>query len=215
MKLQLLEIVISILAGIIIMIFHELPKSILFLLLHKKQEKTEVQGGIQEKNSTEWVDILKVKNYIDPIGLLLCVVTYGGFSKPYMYRIRRQKTNFILGITGFCSLLLLFFISIRALQLCFNIEILTQGPTIEGGYKSIIAQLFWIYMALFSFGMFVINLFPVSVFDMGLIIAGKSPSKYFAIIKNDSLIKLMILLALVLGMVKAISLQAVEFFLAA
>ena len=56
-------------------------------------------------------------------------------------------------------------------------------------------------MAILSFGMFASNLFPVSVFDMGLIVAGISAKKYLQIIKRDAVIKMLFIVVLLLNLI--------------
>lgn len=56
-------------------------------------------------------------------------------------------------------------------------------------------------MYIISINMLIVNLFPVSTFDMGLLIAGRSPSKYFSIIRNDFLIKILLILSILFGII--------------
>jgi hypothetical protein len=127
-----------------------------------------------------------------------------GFSKPYMYRIKDKKTNFILGIAGFTSLAMIFTASVLILRfgIGMNPEF-TYAPNI--GMADFIFQCIMVYMALLSLSMFIVNLFPVSTFDMGLCIAGKSPNKFFAIIRNDYLIKMILFFAIILPIIPGIS----------
>gem|GEM_PF-6754612 len=73
------------------------------------------------------------------------------------------------------------------------------------GIVDLIVQYIIVYMAILSFSMFIVNLFPVSTFDMGLCIAGKSPNKFFSIIRNDYVIKLILFFAIILEIVANIS----------
>ena len=52
-----------------------------------------------------------------------------------------------------------------------------------------------------SFGMFVANLFPVSTFDMGLLIAGTSPTGYLGMLKADGTVKLIFVLVLLFDLI--------------
>ena len=83
------------------------------------------------------------------------------------------------------------------------------------GFSAITAELFWIYMAALSAGMFLINLFPVSIFDMGLCIAGVSSRHYLGIIKNDMLIKVILMLAIAMGVIRYFAFGIVKLMLAA
>ena len=63
--------------------------------------------------------------------------------------------------------------------------------TLEGhGLFPKLVTLFIQYTAILSLGMLAANLFPISIFDMGLVIAGISSRKYLSIIKMDGIIKL-------------------------
>lgn len=192
MKEHILTLVSSILAGMVVMIFHELPKSILY--------------NVQTKNQSAKVkrNIYKVIHYIDPIGLILFVTSGVGFSKPYMYRIKEKKTNFILGVTGFVSLLVLFGISMVLFKV-FYLEGAAISYTTDVEFFLKAFPLYFIKnLGLFSINMFIVNLIPVSTFDLGLIVAGKSPSKYFSIIQNDYIIKMVFLFVILFNIIPSI-----------
>lgn len=57
------------------------------------------------------------------------------------------------------------------------------------------------YLAILSLGMLIANLFPISTFDMGLVIAGISSQKYLNIIKMDGVIKVIFILAVLLNLI--------------
>lgn len=200
MELQLLEVVISFLVGGVIMVLHEFPKTFLYFV------STTIEG-----RKKYWYRLFYLHNYIDPIGMILSVVSYAGFSKPYMFRIQSQKKNLLLGITGFVTLGTTFICSIWVLRYTCHLSALE----ITGiGIHEIVKQLFWIYMAVLSASMFFVNLFPVSVFDMGLLIAGSSPRYYFGIIKNDVLIKIVLFFAIAVGVIRYFSFGVVRVLLA-
>lgn len=192
MKLQLIRILSSIIAGMIVMIIHEFPKAVIYNKLSTYQD-------VKRKRN-----IYKLHHYIDPIGILLCITNYAGFSKPYMYRIKEKKTNMLLGITGLASLIAIFAISIIILRFVFQLDAsLVIGNDIS--MVELIIQFVVVYTALISISMFIVNLFPVSTFDMGLCIAGVSPAKYYLIIKNDYFIKIMLVLIILFEFIKSIS----------
>lgn len=62
------------------------------------------------------------------------------------------------------------------------------------------------------FDYFVVNLFPVSTFDMGLVVAGASPQNYLGIIKADSSIKLILMLVFILNLINMVYLKACNIF---
>lgn len=192
MKTQLIRILAAFISGGLIMILHEFPKAILFYMINPTKNKKDKRI------------ILKLHHYIDPIGIIFCITSMAGFSKPYMYRIKDKKTNFILGITGFISLALTFIISVLILRYGIGMNPdFTYDTNI--GMVDLILQYIILYMALLSFSMFLVNLFPISTFDMGLCIAGKSPNKFFSIIRNDYVIKLILFFAILLQVIASIS----------
>lgn len=106
MKEIALEIPVCIIAAALIMVIHELSKSVVYLCVRK----------IQRQEASHNNSILAVWRYIDPLGLLLSATCFVPFSKPHLFRIRDKKTNMVLGITGFTVLLLLFISSIAVLR---------------------------------------------------------------------------------------------------
>ncbi len=192
MKTQLIRILAAFISGSLVMILHEFPKAILFYMINPTKDKKDKKI------------IFQLHHYIDPIGMIFCITSMAGFSKPYMYRIKDKKTNFILGVTGFISLALVFVVS--ALILRFGIG---MNPNftyqVNIGMADLIFQYIMVYMALLSLSMFFVNLFPVSTFDMGLCIAGKSSNKFFSIIRNDYIIKLILFFAMLLQVMADIS----------
>ncbi len=184
MKEQMISLGAMLLAACLVMIIHELVKSIVFVARSKNASKDKYE-------------IFRVYQYIDPIGLLFCLFGFAGFSKPYMYRMRDRKTNFWVGIAGFLTLLML---AAAGLLVCQSTDSLTVF---------VVSQ----YVSVFSIGMFFVNLFPVSVFDLGLVIAGAAPDKFFSIIKNDYVIKMILILTIILGIIKSFSANIFLFFL--
>lgn len=188
MKEVALEFLVCIIVASLVMVVHELVKSVVYLCIRK------VQGQKASQNKS----IFAVWRYIDPLGVLLSVTCFVPFSKPHLFRIRDKKTNMALGITGFSVLILLFIISIAVLKTgCFGMGTLFNS----GGSAGHIASLSWQYLAVLSFDMLIANMFPVSTFDMGLIIAGVSARHYLKIIKADSAIKLIFILALMFDII--------------
>lgn len=192
MKLKLIEILAAAIAGMIVMILHEFPKALLYNKFNPNQDS-------QRKRN-----VYKLHHYVDPIGLVLCITNLAGFSKPYMYRIKDRKTNKCLGICGFVSLLLIFLLSISVLR--YGIGMAADLTIPQGiGNLELIYQFVMVYMAVISLSMFIVNLFPISTFDMGLCIAGNSPSKYFQIIRNDYFIKIMLILIIIFQVITRFS----------
>lgn len=185
----LLEFVICAIAASFLMIVHELSKSVVFMLMQGRENRKKYSHSI-------WL----LHRYIDPVGILLAITSSVTFSKPFMFRIRDKRTNRVLGITGFAVLFLCFASSIAAIRLhVFGVSGMT---TLKGrGIIPMVATLWIQYIAILSGGMFVANLFPISIFDMGLLVAGISSEKYLNIIKMDAVIKLIFIIAIILGLV--------------
>lgn len=194
--MQLVEVVVAVVVSMILMIVHEFPKAIVFIQFLPKKEYSLYRKKI-------W----RLQRYIDPVGIIMSVVSFAGFSKPLMFRVNNPKTNLSMGSCGFVSLLLVFLVSICRLRQKYNLFYLEINDI---GLTSIVGQLFWIYMAVLSAGMFLVNLFPVSVFDMGLIIAGSSAHGYLNIVKSDSFIKCILMLAILFGVVRHFSFMLVN-----
>lgn len=182
MKEQMIGLGAMLLAACLVMIVHELAKSVVFVL--------------RSKSTQDKLEIFRIYQYIDPIGLLFCLYGFAGFSKPYMYRMRDRRTNFYVGLTGFVTL---FALAAAGLVLCKNTSSL---PVF------VLAQ----YVSVLSIGMFFVNLFPISVFDLGLILAGVAPDKFFSIIRNDYIIKMLLILTVILGMMRSFSANIFLFF---
>ncbi len=190
MKEMVFEWLICILCASVLMIIHEMVKTAIYLLQKRRMhQKTAFSHSM-------WA----VYRYIDPIGLILAVVGNVPFSKPFMFRVRDKKTNLVMGISGFCILVAVFALCICSLHFdLFGLDsILQQDPNCLWAKGVVLAGQ---YMAILSFGMFVANLFPVSVFDMGLIVAGISAKKYLQIIKRDAVIKMLLIVVLLLNLI--------------
>ncbi|MDF2951557.1 MAG: hypothetical protein K0S18_1140 [Anaerocolumna sp.] len=200
MNLQLIKIFAAIIAGSLVMILHELPKSFLFIKLSTNKETRNQHN------------IFKVFNYVDPVGILLCITNQAGFSKPYMYRIKDKRTNFLLGITGFITLFFIFILSILLLKYQIGMNS-SFTYSVTSSFLEILYQCIILYTALISLSMFFINLFPVSVFDMGLMIAGKSPRAYFSIIRFDYIIKIILLFTILLQLISYFSTNIISLIL--
>ncbi len=200
MKIQLIRVLAAFIAGGIVMILHEFPKAYIYNRLNPSQDIKRKRG------------IYKLHHYIDPIGIILCITNQAGFSKPYMYRIKDKKTNFILGLTGLITLLIVFMVSMAILRFGIGVNSkLNYSETIS--IYELILQFILVYIALISISMFIVNLFPISTFDMGLCIAGKSPSKYFVIIRNDYFIKMVLLLVIMFQFITSFSTLIMSSFL--
>lgn len=193
MKRLILEIVICLVAAVLLMVLHELFKAVIFVLLRVKENNKQI---IKRRG------IWKLWRYIDPVGLVLAVTCYVPVSKPFMFRIRDKKTNLIIGISGLVFLAVIFFGSVQMLHIIYGTNANAAAALNSSGNR-MAGILFWQYMQMLSFDYFIVNLFPVSTFDMGHIIAGKSARIYLGIIKADTQIKLLLILTLFLNLINA------------
>lgn len=199
----LLRVSAALIAAIVIMILHELPKSIIYCVRSLAEWKE--QPNYKQKIKRTVRDICKFWKYIDPIGLLLCATTYSGFSKPYMYRMKDRKTNKIAGFTGFFILLMIAVLNTLIIRTYFLPINVNEFTIVNDSISILVSFYFFYFMAFISINMLLINLIPISTFDMGLLIAGYSPSKYFSIIKNDHYIKMILLFTVLIGVISIIS----------
>lgn len=190
MEQMILEMAVCALAASFLMIVHELSKALMYMALRRTGERQ------QRFSHSIW----QVYRYVDPVGVILSVTSSVAFSRPFMFRIQKKKTNLILGITGFAVLLICFGASMIAIH---SNVLGVQGMTVMTGQSLWIkcATLFIQYVAIISCGMFIANLFPISTFDMGLVIAGFSSQKYLNIIKMDAVIKIIFILSVLLNLI--------------
>ena len=202
MKELILEFAICAAAAALLMIVHELSKAIVYTCIQRYWKNSRVYSH----------SIWEVHRYLDPVGIILSMTSSVAFSRPFMFRIQDKKVNRILGITGFLVIILCFGGSMAALKChVFGVSGL---QTLEGqGTAAKIITLFIQYIAIVSFGMFCTNLFPVSTFDMGLLIAGYSSQKYLAIIKMDAVIKVIFMVAVFLDLIHYGGYRLISFLL--
>lgn len=190
MKELILEFVICAIAAAVLMIVHELSKAVVYMGIQRHRKNKRIYAH----------SIWEVHRYLDPIGIILAITSSVTFSKPFMFRIQEKKLNRILGITGFIVLLLCFGAGVTALK--FHVFGVSGMDTLNGhGIFAKVITLFVQYIVILSFGMLVANLFPISTFDMGLLIAGFSAQKYLAIIKMDAVIKVIFIVTVLLGLI--------------
>ncbi len=183
----MLEIAICAVTAMILMIVHEVTKVLVYLLYRHQKGVVSISA---------W----KLWRYIDPIGLILAIVCFAPVSRPYFYKIQSKRCNRLLGAAGLVVLLLCFGGSVIDLRCSYGG--LTGLRTMEVAHWSQrVLPLFLQYTALLSLGMFCVNLFPVSVFDMGLLMAGGSGERYMQILAIDTKVKVIFILALLLGVI--------------
>ena len=82
-----LEIAAIFIATAWVMMLHELPKSIMYIITGRHCQKEDKYK------------IFKTFQYIDPIGLILFLLCHAGASRPYPYRLKERDTNIAIGMT--------------------------------------------------------------------------------------------------------------------
>ena len=180
----------TIIAACLVMILHEIPKTIIYKIRVKKKQPK-----------------VNIVQFIDPVGLIFAVVGYCGFSKPYAYHVRDKKTNLWIGYVGMITLIFLFLVTTLGCKYIMSPFVVAYAGTGTMEYVSVF--LFWIvqYMGVVSVGMFFVNLFPIVPFNMGNLIAGYSTSKLLSILKSDYELKMLYFLAMIFGIIKKFSVQ--------
>lgn len=194
MWVQILTIGIIIIAACIVMILHEIPKAVGLVMARNKIQKKKYKNHI-----------FRVSDYIDPIGLIFCVMAGTGFSKMYMHRIRNNKDNIRMGVTGLLSLLVVFTINIVIFKMNYYDIYILENLEKHNFFTENLPAIFTYYMALLSLNMFFVNLFPIAAFDMGVIINGKSSHLYVSMKKNEIIIKMIFLAVIFLNVIGYIS----------
>lgn len=189
----IIELISILLASITVMLIHEIPKTMVYMHLNPLQRSLR-------KSS-----IFNIRQYIDPIGLILMITTKVGFSKPYNYRIKDKKTNLVIGVVGISSLIIFilfvisFFIGLKNIQ-------------IKNSYIILFIEIFFENCLYLSIAMLIINILPITPLDMSHIIANKSPSMYFKIYQNEKLYQLLLMILIIFGVINSITGMIVYLF---
>lgn len=199
MKEILLELGICLAASVFLMIWHECVRLVVYMFC---------KGSVKCFRTVPW----KVWRYIDPIGLILSLTSFVPISKPYFFRVRDRRTNLCLGIAGLVSLIFVLAGSITVLRLGYG-GIDGLNHLVLPHWWDAIVPILVQYLALLSAGMLVANLFPISTFDMGMIIAGVSPAGYLGMIKADGTVKIIFVLVVLLDMIHYVASRLIVLFL--
>lgn len=193
--IAVIQIAAAVLAAVLVMILHELPKAIVYNITSRKKVPLS--------------DIFHLLRYIDPIGVIFCIATGAGFSKPYPFKIESKRQPMVIGMAGLASMLLVFsgmmLIYTRRYHGFHMYEILFD-PAKDFQF----AYWFISLTILYSLCMFFMNLIPIATFDMGLILASVSMNNYIAIIRQDTVMKLLLYVVLVLQMLPILTIHIVR-----
>lgn len=182
---SVIYILINFVCGAVVMIWHELPKSVAahFLTHSVFRKKTMI--------------LPSPFKYIDPIGLILFTFSsYGiGWQKPYEHNPNRLKDKerslMAIALVGqLASLLFMLFLIPIA-----NHMILTGANKfiVQGVSKLII----------FNMAIFIVNLLPVPPLDMSKMIHAFSPNTYFRLMQNERYIHSAFILLVAFGIIES------------
>lgn len=196
--IKAIELVIAVCIAIFVMIVHELAKAVAYVIF--------------DQSKTDKRDILKVRQYIDPIGLLFCITMKAGFSKTYPYRLKNRAVISNVAMTGFVVLILLMATGITGYRIMVG-QMDSIALLESTSYGMISCYLAFYYLTLYSTGMLLINLFPIATFNMGLLIASHSPAKFMLVIQHDYALKVVLLFAVLFQVIKNISLVIIKVLL--
>lgn len=176
----LIDLIIQLSCGVIVMIVHEVPKSVTaHLAMHPLYRSSEKIN----KN---------VLKYIDPIGLIMFTFLGIGWQKPYEYNSSRyrDKSKGILSValTGYISNLVFMVLLIPLAQIDLNIRV----------------HYFIFILIYYNFAITFINLLPVPPLEMAKIIHSVSPNTYFKLVQNERMIHTVFILMLVFNIISSI-----------
>ena len=196
---SLIRLVASLFAALLIMIIHEIPKTLVY--------------NYQSEKKVSLSRVFYLPQYIDPIGLIFCMFSLAGFSKSYRYELKVKKNATYIGLVGLLTLL---FCTILAyfLYRYFYTGVKVEQILVDMDLSSRFNYYCISYFLLISFGMFIVNLFPIASFDMGLIIAGKSLASFIQIIRADTFIKLAVFVVLFTEVIPLFGVKLINLLLA-
>lgn len=194
---KIIEIGAVLLASALVMILHELPKSIVYILTGR------------HCHSEDRRRIFQLYRYIDPVGWILFLTCHGGCSKPYPYRLKEKDTNIAIGLTGFLALGVMIMGGYAIYHLKVIYLPVTAGWDPEGYLMQFVLQVNW-YFIYASIVLLIVNLVPLISSDISLLIIALSPGRLISLLKNDTLIKGLLLISIVFGWISALALQGMN-----
>ena len=190
----IIELAAGVVAAVLAMWMHEIPKYYLTLFLTKPAYRKEVRiKDIWSKS-------------IDPIGLILLVFLRVGWQMPL--KIDASKlTNKKNGLIAISLLGMLVNLTGAMFLIIIDKYWLTGIKTIEG-YQYM--SYFVLTLALYNIVILVANLLPVPPLDMTKIIYAVSPNTYFKILQNGRIIQSVFVLFLAFGGLQRISIPVFQ-----
>ncbi|MDD5937205.1 MAG: hypothetical protein PUC65_16840 [Clostridiales bacterium] len=204
MREQLILLVASFFGGVLCMILHEAPKVIIYRNYIKKNIKSEIQVTAHGK--------VNPIHFIDPIGLLFCVIFRVGFSKPSYYRMKDKRLNRTLGIVGIMSLMIQFLLTAGTLRFGLGANSKLILPA-NSSFSYEFLMYFLASYAIICIGMLITNLFPLLTTDMSWILTSSKPMTFVTLLKSDYLVKMVWLLLVVLRVIPQLSFNIFRAFM--
>ena len=131
-------------------------------------------------------------------------------GRPYPYRLKEKDTNVAIGLTGFLSLGVMLMAGYAFYHLVLPYLPMTLGVSFQGYWMLFFVQVsrYFIYSVIV---LFIVNLFPMMSSDIFLIIIAISPSKLISLMKNDSLVKGLLIICIVLGAISSLAIQGMNY----
>jgi Zn-dependent protease len=179
---MLITIGIKIICGILVVLVHEIPKEIVaYTLIHPIYRKKE---GLK----------ITPLSYIDPIGLIMFVLTNVGWQKPKEYNAtkyrNKEKGVLAVALTGMAANLL-FLVLLIPLIYIPSVNIALNGYAIR----------FIVVLIAYNFAMILVNLLPVPPLEMTKIIQFFSPNAYFRLIQYKQIIQVVFIILIAMNII--------------
>ena len=191
----MIQMVAAISAAALVMVLHELPKAIVYHITSRRK----IPIG----------SVFHISQYVDFVGVLCCVATGAGFSKPYRYKIETKRQAFVIGITGLGSCLVAFLSFMLLYQHCYE-GVRIQEMLFTEGVRMQFTYWFLALSVVYSLSMFFMNLLPLTMFDMGLLVASASVTSYIMMIRHDMMMKLLLYAVLLLQLFPILTIHIVN-----
>ena len=193
----IIEIGAILFASSLAMVLHELPKSVVYVLTGRHCQ------------AEDRYRIFKLHQYVDPVGWILFLICHAGCSRPYPYRLKEKDTNVAIGLTGFLSLGVMLMSGYAFYHLVLPHIPIALGLNPRGEVMVFLVQTSW-YFVYAVFVLLIVNLFPMISSDIFLLIIAISPSKLIPLMKNDTLIKGLLIICIVLGVISSLAVQGMS-----
>lgn len=184
-----LEIAAIFIATAWVMMLHELPKSIMYIITGRHCQKEDKYK------------IFKTFQYIDPIGLILFLLCHAGASRPYPYRLKERDTNIAIGMTGFLTLSIMIVASVALYNYLLMNYPVFYNVGVDQPLMYVIIKMSWYFMYA-SIALFIVNLFPIATSDIFLVIVAAAPGKLMKLLKYDSIFKIALLMCIIFNYIQ-------------